>query len=157
MLAALRQENTKQLICKNEKLHNLKIMFNKLPKDKYNIPVLSLSSASLDLSSLKYGLHQSFVDKHKYVKRNVAVEMESVALRLDNHVNVSMKETFHEFLRTSTNIISNNTVKLLGPLIKNDKIVILAADKKPCTVILNKSDYMRKVNNIIEEGMQQGK
>ena len=90
--------------------------------------------------------------------------MESVALSLDNYVDVSMKETFHEFLRSSTNIISNNiysekdnTVKLLSPLIKNDKIVILAADKESCTVILNKSDYIRKVNNIIEEGMQQGK
>ena len=68
VLAALQQENTKQIICKNKKMHNLKIKFIKLPKDKYNIPVLNLSSASLDLSLLKYGLHQSFVDKHKYVK-----------------------------------------------------------------------------------------
>ena len=67
-------------------------------------------------------------------------------------------------MRSSTNIISNNiysekdnTVKLLSPLIKNDKIVILAADKESCTIILNKSDYIRKVNNIIEEGIQQGK
>ena len=125
---------------------------------------MNLSSASLDLSLLKYGLCQSFVDKHKYVKQNVAVEMESVALSLDNYVDVSMKETFHEFLRSSTNIISNNiysekdnTVKLLSPLIKNDKIVILAADKESCTVKLNKIDYIREVNNIIEEGMQQGK
>ena len=145
-------------------MHNLKIKVNKLPKEKYNIPVLNLSSASLDLSLLKYGLHQSFVDKHKYVKRNVAVEMESVALRLDNYVDFSMKGTFHEFLRSSTNIISNNfyseknnTVKLLSPLIKNDKIVILAADKESCTVILNKSHYIRRVNNVIREGMQQGK
>ena len=58
VLATLRQENTKQLICKNKKLHNLKIMFNKSPKDKYNITVLNLSSGSLDLSPLKYGLHQ---------------------------------------------------------------------------------------------------
>ena len=134
-------------------MRHLKIKFNKLPKEKYKIAVLNLLSASLDLSLLKYGLHQSFVDKYKYVKRNDAVEMESVALRLDN-VDVSMKETFHEFLRSSTNIISNNiysekdnTVKLLSPLIKNDKIVILAADKESCTVILNKSDYIRKVNN----------
>ena len=147
MLAALRQENTKQLICKNKKMHNLKIKVNKLPKDKYNIPVLNLSSASLDLSSLKYGLHQSFVDKRKYVKPNVAVDMESVALRLDNYVDVSMKETFHECLRSYTNIISNNvysekdnTVKLFSPLIKNDKIVIQAADEESCTVILNKSE-----------------
>ena len=164
MLAALRQENTKQLTCKNKKLHHLKIKFNKLPKDKYNIPVLNLSSESLDLSSLKYGLHQSFVDKNKYVKRNVAVGMESIAVRLDKYVDISRKETFHEFLKSSTNIISNNiyserdnTVKLLSPLIKNDKIVILAADKESCTIILNKSDYIMKVNNIIEEGIQQGK
>ena len=51
----------------------------------------------------------------------------------------------------------DNTVKLLSPLIKYDKIVILAADKKSCTIILNKSDYIRKINSIIEEGMQQGK
>ena len=90
--------------------------------------------------------------------------MRSVALRLGNYVDVSMKETFHEFFRSSTNIVSNNiyseednTVKLLSPLIKNDKIVILAADKDTCTVILNKSDYIKKVNKIIEEGMEQGK
>ena len=38
-----------------------------------------------------------------------------------------------------------------------DKIVILAADKETCTVILNKSDYIKKVHKIIEEGMKQGK
>ena len=61
---------------------------------------------------------------------------------------------------SSTNSISNNIysekddrVKLLSPIIKNDKIVILAADKESCTVILNKSDYIRKINKIIGEGM----
>ena len=125
---------------------------------------MNLSSESLDLSSLKYGLHQSFVDKNKYVKRNVAAEMESIAVRLDKYVDISRKETFHELLRSSANIISNNiysekdkTVKLLSPLIKNDKTVILAADKEFCTIILNKSDHIRKVNNMIGEGIQQGK
>ena len=93
----LRQENTKQLICKNKKLHNLMIKFNKLSKDKYKVPVLNLSLESLDLSSLKYGLHQSFVEKNKYAKRNVAVEMKFVAVMLDKYVDVSTKETFHEF------------------------------------------------------------
>ena len=86
--------------------------------------------------------------------------MDFVAARLDKYVDASMKETFHKFLSISTNIISNdtysekdNTVKLLSPLIKNDKIAILAADKESCTIILYKSDYIRKVNNIIEEGM----
>ena len=87
--------------------------------------------------------------------------MESLADRLDKYVNVSMRETFPEFLRSFTNIISNNiysekdnTVNLPSLLIKNDKIIILVADKESCTVILNKSDYIRKNNNIIEEGMQ---
>ena len=90
--------------------------------------------------------------------------MESVGIRLDKYVDVPLKETFHEFLRSSTSIISNNIysekdnrIKLLSPLIKNGNIVPLAADKESCTVILDKSDYIRKVNNIIEEGMQQGK
>ena len=46
---------------------------------------------------------------------------------------------------------------LLRPPIKNDKIVVVAADKGSCTVILNKSDYIRKFHNIIKEGMEQGK
>ena len=69
-------------------------------------------------------------------------------------------------MKSSTNIISNNiysekdnTVKLLSALIKNDKNINLAVDKESCTVIINKSDYIKKVNDIIEdeEGMLQGK
>ena len=82
--------------------------------------------------------------------------MAPVAVRLDKYIDASMKKTFHEYLRFSTNIINNNkysgkdnTVKILSPLIKNknDKIVIVAADKEACTV---------KVNNIIKEGTEQG-
>ena len=51
----------------------------------------------------------------------------------------------------------DNAVKLLSLLIKDNKIVILAADKKSCTVILNKSDCIEKVNNNIEKGIRQGK
>ena len=89
--------------------------------------------------------------------------MESVEVRLDKYVDVSMKETFYKILRSSTNIISSNiyseedsTVKLLSPLAKSDKIVVLTADNESCTVILNKSVYIRNVNNIIEEGIEQG-
>ena len=60
-------------------------------------------------------------------------------------------------ISTITSAQKKITVTLPSPLIKNDKIVILAADKESCTVKLNKIDYIREVNNIIEEGMQQGK
>ena len=35
--------------------------------------------------------------------------------------------------------------------------MIVAADKESCIAILNKSGYIRKVNNIFKEGIQQGK
>ena len=41
-------------------------------------------------------------------QRTVAVEMESLTVRLNKYVNLSMTKNFHEFLRPSTNIISNN-------------------------------------------------
>ena len=34
---------------------------------------------------------------------------------------------------------------------------VLTADKDYCTVILNKCDYLKKANDIIEEGVTQGK
>ena len=121
---------------------------------------MNLLSESLNLSSPKQGLHQGFVDKNKYERcKNIAVEMESSAI---GYKNMSPeKETFNEFLRSSTSFISKkiysekgNKVKLLNPVIKNDKIVILAPDKESITVIPYKSDCIRKGNNTIEEGIQ---
>ena len=43
----------------------------------------------------------------------------------------------------------------LNSLRKNKDIVVLAADKESCTVILNKDDYIKKVNDIIEDGIKQ--
>ena len=90
-----------------------------------------------------------------------------VAVRLDKQFDVSLKETFHKFFRSFTNIISNNiysekdnTIKLLSPIIKNDKTVILAAYKESCITILNKSgkfkfnNIIRKFNNFIKEGIR---
>ena len=48
IVGSVTERNTKQLTCKNKKLHDFKIKFNKLSKDKYNIPLDSLES--LDLS-----------------------------------------------------------------------------------------------------------
>ena len=68
------------------------------------------------------------------------------------------------FLRSATNIITknvysdvDNTYKSLSNLINNKNIVVLAADKETCTVILNRTDYQNKVNNMINEGIAEGK
>ena len=89
----------------------------------------------------------SFTDKNKYVKRNVPVELETLARVLDAHVTHTEKKPFHEYLSSATNIITknvysdvDNTYKSLSNLINNKSIVILGADKVICTVILNWKD-----------------
>ena len=44
------------------------------------------------------GMNYSFVDKNKFVKRNIAIEMEALAVSLDKSVDTKSKEEFHEFL-----------------------------------------------------------
>ena len=53
--------------------------------------------------------------------------------------------------------IKINTFKLLNRLSKYENLVVLSADKESCTVILNKTDYVNKVNAIINEGVLKGK
>ena len=96
----------------------------------------SPSSESIDVTLLKFGLHYSFGDKIKYLIRNMEAELELLAILQDKCVNVSMKENFHKYLQSSTNITTSNiyrnkdrTVALLNSLIKNDNIFILSVDK----------------------------
>ena len=146
VLKPLRHTNIMQLRCKNKKLCNL-IISKPKTMDSYKIPVVKLSTENLDIEPLKYGLHHSYVDKNKYVKRNVATELESLSIILDKYINPSSKENFHEYLRAATNIITkniyndhDNTFKSLVNLRKNENIIVLSADKESCTVILNKAD-----------------
>ena len=48
------------------------------------------------------GLNQSYTNKNKYIKRDIAVEFETLATILDPFLNQSCKETFREYLRSST-------------------------------------------------------
>ena len=76
IISALRKENKSQLRCKNTKLFRL------IPRKKdsrYQVLILNLSTENINTTPLRYGLHRSFTDKNKYVKRNVAVELETLA------------------------------------------------------------------------------
>ena len=53
--------------------------------------------------------------------------------------------------------VTCNTYKSLSDLINNKNIVVLAADKETCTIILNRTDYQNKINNTINEGNAEGK
>ena len=60
------------------------------------------------------------MDKNKYVKKNVAVELETLARFLDPHITHREKESFQGYLRSATNITKNvysdtdNTYKSLS-------------------------------------------
>ena len=69
---------------------------------------MNLSKENINTAPLEYGLHHSFTDKNKHVKRNVAVELETLARILDADVTPTEKESFHEYLRSATNITTKN-------------------------------------------------
>ena len=82
MLRSSREDSINQLKCKNKKLRRL-ISQKPVNRDNYNVPVVNLSSYELDVSGLRYGLHQSFTDKNRPIKRNLAVKFEALSSKLD--------------------------------------------------------------------------
>ena len=163
ILKSLRHTIIVQLRCKNKKLHNL-ITSKSKKLDSYKIPVINLSTENLDTAPLRYGLHHSYVDENKNVQRNAATELESLLINLDKYINPSSKENFHEYLRAAANVITknicndrDNTFKSHTNLRKNETFIVLSADKESCTLILNKTDFVNKVNKVTDEGIASGK
>ena len=63
--------------------------------------MLNLSAESINTTPIRYGLHLSFTDKNKYVaveldKRNVAIELETLARVLHGYVTSREKESVHQ-------------------------------------------------------------
>lgn len=118
----------------------------------------------MDFSPLKYGLHHSFIDKSHFVRRDLAVEMETLAETIDKLVPQDQKESFHEYLRKETNRLSQNvfhtndsTFKKTKQLRNMENLTFLSGDKDSSVTILNKIDYSDKVQKMIDDGIQQGK
>ena len=114
--------------------------------------VVNLSSEESNVENLRYGLHHSYTNKSKYIKHDIAVEFETLATILDPFVNQNSKETFH-----ANNVYkdSENPFKSLNNLWNNSNIIILSVDKETCTVILKRTDYIKKVNAMIDDGISQ--
>ena len=69
---SLREENITQLRTKNYKLRRLIGRIDQINYVKISVPIKNLSSSVVNLSLLKSGLNQSFINKHRYIKRNLA-------------------------------------------------------------------------------------
>ena len=89
--------------------------------------------------------------------------MESWAYTASKKVENIQLENFHDFLRGYTDIFSKNvlnsedfTYKNLESLVQDENLVILQGDKDSSVVIMDKSDYIQKLENMIEEGINKG-
>ena len=89
--------------------------------------------------------------------------MESIAYIASDKVDQTELQNFHEFRRGYTGIFAKNviltedhTYKELKTLIHNKDVVILKGDKDSSIVIMIKTDYITKIETMIEEGIKNG-
>ena len=121
----------------------------------YSTPLINLSSAELtsdEINQFKCGLHYSFFDKNKNIKRRLAANFEYLADKITENLDSHKREDFHEFLRAYVDTIWKNvyattdyTYKHLKGIIKDPNLVVVSGDKESCVVIMNKSDYQNKM------------
>ena len=101
------------------------------------VPIINLSSfQDIDVNVLQCGMDHCYINKHKYVKRDIVVELEHLASLVHDKVHSKRKESFHEFLRSFTNRFAQNiyqskddTFTRLHALRSNKEIVLLSGDK----------------------------
>ena len=162
--SSLRTERLNSFKVKNNKIFSL-IKRKPVPKyPEYKVPIINLSSHHLtdtDYRQLKFSLNHSFINKDKNVKKDIATHMESLADTALKKVENIQLQNFHEFLKGYTDIFSKNvlnsedfTNKNLKSFIQDENIAILQGDKDSSVVIMDKSHYVQKLENI--EGINKG-
>ena len=88
--------------------------------------------------------------------------MESLADSIKGNIDHKNLEHFHEFLRGYTDIFTNNiyatkdyTYHNLCGMIQN-KNVVVKGDKDSSVVIMKKSDYVTKLDTMIDDSIMKG-
>ena len=117
----------------------------------------------MEQKQLQLGLGYSFVDKNQDLKKNLAANLETIASQTSPFVDQPILEDSHELLRAYTDIFTKNvhatkdcTYKNLKTLIENKDLVVISGDKDSCAVILKRSDYDKKLQSMIDEGITNG-
>ena len=84
--------------------------------------------------------------------------MENVAKAVNKDLDNEKREDFHELLRAYTDILSKNlyfstdyTYNNLKHLIKDESIVVIPGDKDSAIVIMDKNDYVKKMQEMIDK------
>ena len=104
-----------------------------------------------------------FVDKNKGVWRFLAANLEFLAENIKSNIYHKNLEHFHEFLHGYTNIFTNNiyatkdyTYHNLSGMIQNKDIVVVKGDKDCSVIIMRKSDYVTKLDAMIDDSIMKG-
>ena len=163
---SLHKERLESFKTKIKKIVNLMTSQKDDTFTNYSVPIINLSSYTLndsEYNQLKFGLNHCFINKDKHIKKDIATNMESLAYSASKQVDPSQLENFHEFLRGYTYIFSKNvlstndeTYKDLKNLIRKSDIGILIGDKDSSVVVMKRSDYIEKLEGMIEEGVKKG-
>ena len=115
----------------------------------------------IDTTCLKYVLHHFFIDKNKFINRDLGIELESLASSVNTFVPQECKEEFHQFIKNTTYKFLNNVYRTKDTIYHKTKVIrenrdiaILSGDKDS-SIVMNKKDYNRKIDGMINEGIQQ--
>ena len=142
----LRKERNQSLRTKNRKIFNLAGKRRDKPKqhEETTVPIFNLSDKSFPKSvtnCLRFGLNHSFVDKNRFIKVNLATELESLYQQVQNQVPSDEQEDFKHFLRNATNSFtenvykaSDNTWKSLRDIGRDPDLAVLSGDKDSSVV-----------------------
>ena len=97
------------------------------------------------------------------MKKYLAANLESLVYSINKTVENDKKEEVHEFLRAYCNLFTNNvynskdyTFTNLKRLRNDESIVVIPGNKDSCVIVMDKSDYVEKLNGMIDDGIAQG-
>ena len=92
------------------------------------------------------------------------MELESLAEKLDNSIDHEQKEEFHEYLRKYTDNYrktlqtqKDRTFFDTKQLRENKDRILSSGGKDKSITIMDKTDYIKKTNDMIDKGISQGK
>ena len=157
---SLCQERFDSLCTKNKKLS--KLLKSKHESKHFSVPIINLSGQVIADATLHF--NHSFIDKNRHVKLNLLSEFELLLNQVSSSIPVCQHEDFKHFLRVHSNLFHQNifstshyTYKVLHKLASDPDLVVLSGDKDSSVVIMQRADYVNKLETMIEEGITNGK
>ena len=96
------------------------------------------------------------------MRKFLAANFKMLAQRTSDSVESHRLEEYHEFLHGYTDIFTKNVFQRKDYTYQNkkktiwEKDVVMKGDKDLMIVILNKTDYIEKLENMVKEGIDKG-